>query len=198
MHLSRIVRLNASSHLCIKARKNCPAFHNYEDQGRNFSRSVSHARRCVKSKRRKVLRWKFFSIRFIHSWAAQLCEEGKVSELFSPATLIVIHKIWIMYKAATRKSSDVWRHRRLFFLCFQHDVHNEKSNKRKSFLYFHLFLVFLPLSLKSEKNSSQRKIYYVNNRYKHKSFEHLSWTSMNLFQFFSYVLSYIIDRIITL
>lgn len=139
-----------------------------------------------KCQRRKVLWWKLFSsIRFVHSWAAQLCEEGKISELFGLATHIVIHEIWIMYKAPEKRTK--LRHIKtstIVFFLVRHDVQTQKSNKSKIFSFHFLKKISLP------------NVFHVNKRNKHKSFEHLSWTSMNLFWYFLHVFWFIADSVL--
>lgn len=140
-------------------------------------RMNSHAWRCEKSKK-----WKSFTMDFpIRSFThelAQLCEEGRMSELFSFATHIVIHKIWIMYKKLGKEK--YFRHMKtsiVFFFSFNMTCTLKRRTKAKVSSAVFLFIEFG----KRRKFFRKRTIYYVNNRNKHNSIEHLSWTSMNHF-----------------
>lgn len=90
-------------------------FHNYESipfstrfhtliEARQAEKKKTVENEEQKKRKKKKLWWKILFIRFIRSWAAQLCE-GWNEWTFLFILHIAIHKIWIMYRGGRERAT---------------------------------------------------------------------------------------------
>lgn len=138
--------------------------------------------------------WKLLFIRFIRSWAAQLCEWVKEMNFSFHSRYTIhtaIHKICIMNtetEHGTKKSSfERWRHWRLLFSLEGFVTQRERAaqpGEQKLFLFSCSHSIEF---WKSEKNVFLfwTKIYDIKKSNKHKSTKHLSSTT-NLSRYFQW------------